>query len=112
MFLESDPVRRPAKDLTADLDELSRALEEATQQNTELYEQLGATRKDRISLRETEEDVLRMAAASEDVTRLRGELQEEERAKRMWRMSCEQVTMHDELLNERDTEIARLQEQL
>ena len=37
---------------------------------------------------------------------------EREKSKRMWRMNCEQVKMHDELMMGKENEIKRLREQL
>ena len=49
----------------------------------------------------------------EEVSKLKDDLKgEREKSKRMWRMNCEQVKMHDELMMEKESEIERLRKQL
>lgn len=112
-IVESEPVKRDATDVTPDLGELEIALEEANQRCVELDAQLEAEQQQTAALREQLEGERTAAPTSDEVSKLKEELRvEREKAKRMWRMNCDQVSMHDTLLSEKDAEIDKLKKLL
>ena len=99
-ILETNPLTRASKDLNTELEELGEALEQEQALNTELT----------VKLSEYES---RTPSSMEEVSKLKDDLKgEREKSKRMWRMNCEQVKMHDELMMEKASEIERLRKQL
>ena len=80
------------------------------QRSDELGEQLEVERQWTATL---QEQMQQMELDRAEVSKLKEELRtEKERGKQLWKMSCEQVKLHDQSLSEKDAEIARLKEQL
>ena len=99
-ILETNPLTTASKDLNTELEELVKALEQEQALNTELTVKLSEYKG-------------RTPSSREEMSKLKDDLKgEREKSKRMWRMNCEQVKMHDELMMEKESEIERFREQL
>ena len=112
VILESRPMKRALQEDRED-DDRSQELEEAHQRSDELGEQLEAERQRTATLQEQLEQMELDHVSRDEVSKLKEELRaEKERGKQFWKMSCEEVKLHDQSLSEKDAEIARLKEQL
>ena len=115
VFLETMPHTSTGEEASS---ELEVALEEATQQNTELSAELESVRNllekekehtasltERLETATTDHE-----GSSSEVSKLKAELKaEKDRAKQLWRMSCEQVKEQDEEIERLNAKIKELE---
>ena len=98
LFEEEEPEDRPME--ARDPEVLQRQLNELNHRYSKLESELDTMRK-------------QLEAQIERGTKLAADLEhEKERRKQMWRLSCQQLSEHDELVAEKDAEIQKLSEEL
>lgn len=107
LIVDTEPLCLEMTDVDSRLDDLNLALDDANQRCAEQDELLAAEREQVMALQE--ELRIKEASPSEEVRILESKLNaEREKAKHLWRLSCEQVIMHDTMMSEKDTENERL----